>query len=177
MNEEIENIIVMFITGAVLVLFDNKDIGLAFGGGDKTAECMLCTKVTFNGFFTNWTISHLLFFFIAALVAPSYPYVLIALGVFWEAVELFLEYNCQTNAATPLRHIVSKCHKQMNPTEFWRHYFGKKDSKKSIYWCSGGFVGSLMDILADTLGVVLGMWFTHRYPWKESTSKCPVLSL
>ena len=176
MNEEIENMIVYFLAGAVVVIFDNKDIGFAFGGGDKNAQCMLCTKVTFNGFFTNWTISHFLYFFIAAMIAPSYPYVLIALGVFWELVELFMEYNCQTNATTPLRHIVSKCHKQMHPAEFWRHYFGKKDSKKSIYWCSGGFIGSLMDIMADTLGVVLGMWFMRRYPWKQTTTDCPLLT-
>ena len=36
-NEEIENMIVIFVSGAVLVLFDNHDIGMSFGGGDKNA--------------------------------------------------------------------------------------------------------------------------------------------
>lgn len=125
-----------------------------FGGLD----CLICTKVRFNGYITNWSISHFIAFLIAGYISPKSLYYIILLGISWELVELFLEYNSKLNHDHFIckQHII-ECNTKLTSQEFWSHYLGIKETK-NLWWCSGGLFGSLMDITLNTLGVFTGVY-------------------
>jgi hypothetical protein len=127
-----------------------------FGG---FTDCLICTKVRFNGYLTNWTISHYFAFLIAGYICPKNVYFIIFAGILWEFVELFLEYNSKINH----EHILCtskliECETKMSTHEFWEHYLGIKEHNTTYVWCSGGMVGSLIDIVINTFGVYTGIY-------------------
>ena len=145
---------------ALIVIFYEGPINKLFGGGDVNANCFICTKVNYNGYFTNWTLSHFVVFVIAAYFCPRNIYILIVLGIAWEIVELYLEYTSKFNHGSVLCKAVINCDTtDISKTHFWHHYFGIRNNKLSLFWCSGGFVGSLLDIVANILGVFTGRYF------------------
>jgi hypothetical protein len=131
-------------------------ISKAFGGNGQHAKCTVCTKVAFNGYLTNWTVSHFVMYLILSYLRPQYAVFFIVMGILWEIIELILEYISQFDHKNALCRLIT-CKKTFrNKTQFWQHYFGIRDSGLDVYWSSGGLVGSVMDILANILGVYVG---------------------
>jgi hypothetical protein len=146
-------IIYLFILPIVIIKYF-LIIDKIFGGLD----CLICTKVHFNGYITNWSISHFIAFLIAGYISPKSLYYIILLGISWELVELFLEYNSKLNHDHFIckQHII-ECKTKLTSREFWSHYLGINEST-NLWWCSGGLFGSLMDITLNTLGVFTGVY-------------------
>jgi len=134
-----------------------KDIDVLFGSDNN---CLICTKINYNGYLTNWTISHFIVFAISAYLCPKSIYTLIALGVLWEIIELFFEYTSRTNNNGFLcKNIMPYCDDKITTKkEFWNHYLGYENKNLLLFWCSGGLNGSIMDILADILGIYVGRY-------------------
>jgi hypothetical protein len=144
------------LVGVSIMLFA-KNIDLLFGGHNN---CFICTKINFNGYLTNWTTSHFIVFAISGYLCPKNIYMLIAIGILWEIVELFFEYTSKINNQGFLcNHIMPNCDKKtISKKEFWDHYLGVNNHDLTLFWCSGGMVGSILDIIADTLGVYVGRY-------------------
>lgn len=142
---------------SIIILFFSENINILFGG-DK--NCFICRKVNYNGYLTNWTISHIGAFTIAGYICPNNKFILITLGILWEILEVFLEYHSTVkNTTIKLCKIMPKCkNKKISSKHFWEHYFGINNNKIKLYWCSGGVIGGIMDIIADILGVYLGSY-------------------
>ena len=113
----------------------------------------------FNGYLTNWTVSHFIAFLIAGYISPKSVYYIILVGILWEFIELFFEYNSKTNHQHFLcKKKIIECPKKISKRDFWNHYLGIKDYNFTLMWCSGGLIGALLDIFVDTLGVYTGIY-------------------
>jgi hypothetical protein len=145
---------------AVLHKSTNKMLDKALGGSSKHAKCFVCTQVATNGYLTNWTVSHFAMYLVLAFFMPDYTTLLVALGILWEVVELGVELIAQFHPGNVLCKFYISCVKPntafKTQAQFWKQYFGIKNTKNDLFWCSGGFLGSLMDIAANTLGVFTG---------------------
>lgn len=140
---------------AVVITFMDK-IHVMIGGFTK---CYICTKVHFNGYITNWSITHFIAFLVAGLISPKSVYYIIVAGIVWEVFELYLEYTSKRNHSSILcKNNIIDCTKQMSDTEFWNHYLGIKEHEYTQIWCSGGLLGSVFDIIINTLGVYSGIY-------------------
>ena len=148
---------------AYMVLMHNSFINNIFGGSDKNANCLVCTNIHFNGYLTNWTVSHFLTFMIAGYICPKRVYLIILSGILWEIWELIMEYNSKTNHQNILCKLnVVECNKKMSSHDFWKHYIGfEEQPDQSLYWCSGGLLGAILDITADILGVYSGIYIAN----------------
>jgi hypothetical protein len=168
MKFKINNKIILFIYLFFMTIIVIKYIDVIdfyFGGLD---DCLICTKVHFNGYLTNWSISHYITFLIAGYISPESVYIIILAGVLWEIVELILEYTSKTNHDSFLcsTRILKYCKIKMTNEEFWHHYFGIKEHKDTKFiWSSGGFLGALLDIIINTLGVYSGIYI-HNLVYK-----------
>ena len=162
MNDAIKVVLFLSLVTIILVSFIQQ-INDLFGGYD---DCMICTPLHFNGYLSNWTISHLLVFVIIGYLCPKQIILIIFLGVLWEIIELYMEYISKTNHNHPLVKLLNlKCESKITPTQFWDHYFGirKYHHKKTLFWCSGGFLGSILDIIADTTGAYIGIYLSQKF--------------
>ena len=155
----IKPILFLFFIFLLIMLFGMK-INVLFGGH---TNCFICTKINYNGFLTNWTVSHFIVFAIAGYLCPTYSYTIFAIGILWELLELFLEYNSRTNNKGFIckNLIPSHSHcdtKTTSKKDFWEHYIGYDDKKMRLYWTSGGVNGALLDILFDGVGIYVGRY-------------------
>jgi hypothetical protein len=127
-------------------------------------NCFICTKLNYNGYLTNWSISHFVAFAISGYLCPNNPYLLIFIGILWEIVEFVLEYNAKLNQDGFLcKRIMTNCNKEsITKKEFWDHYLGYHNHELILFWCSGGLVGSLSDIVINTLGIYTGRYLARR---------------
>jgi hypothetical protein len=50
------------------------------------------------------------------------------------------------------------CKEPLSNDHFWKHYLGFENKHLSLFWCSGGLVGGIMDIIADIMGVYVGKY-------------------
>ena len=134
------------------------------GGFD---DCFICTKVHFNGYITNWTITHFIAFLVAGIISPRNLYYIIFAGICWEITELYFEYTSKLNHDNILcKKNILKCEKEMTSRDFWYHYFGITEHKNTQYvWSSGGFLGAIMDIIVNTFGVYTGVYL-HKLLYK-----------
>jgi len=147
----------------VIILFFEPTINLWFGGSLEKAKCFVCKKVNYNGYLTNWTISHFVVFLIVGYLCPSHIYFFIGIGILWELIEFYLEYTSKFNKHSFLCNGVVQCsEKKISKTQFWHHFLGIKNNNINIYWNSGGLVGSLLDIVADVLGLLTGSYLNHK---------------
>ena len=152
----IKPLIFLCLIGISIILYA-KDMDMLFGSHDN---CFVCTKINYNGYLTNWTISHFVVFAISGYLCPNNTYLLIAIGVLWEIIELFLEYTSKTNNKGFLcKNVMPHCDTKITPKkEFWNHYLGYNNKNLILFWCSGGLNGTIMDILFDILGIYLGRY-------------------
>lgn len=152
----IKPIIFLTLVAFSIAIFP-KELDSLFGGHTK---CFVCTKVGYNGYFTNWSISHFVVFAISGYLCPNNKFFLILIGTLWELFEIFLQYTSKTNNQGFLcKHLMPFCDKQQaTPHEFWDHYIGIEDRKIKLFWCSGGMLGSIVDIIMDALGVYVGSY-------------------
>jgi hypothetical protein len=136
-----------------------------FGGGGNSAKCMICTKISYNGHLTNWTISHFFFYMILAMLCPDNLLLIIGIGVMWEFIELYFEYSSKIDHDNFLcrNKLLNNCSQKMSSTDFWNHYLGFKEHKFSLFWCSSGLVGQLLDIAFDILGAFTGVFLVRNY--------------
>jgi hypothetical protein len=152
--------IFLVIVGIVVFLYESQ-INKVFGGSLGKANCFLCKKINYNGYLTNWTVSHFAVFLIVGFLCPTQIYTFIGIGILWEFIELYLEYTSKFNKQSVLCDNIVECNSaKISKTDFWHHFLGIRDNKISIYWNSGGLVGSLLDIVADILGLVVGRYLS-----------------
>jgi hypothetical protein len=142
---------------AVFVIIFLTEIDQYIGGFDN---CLICTKVHFNGYITNWSITHFIAFLVAGFISPRNLYFIIFAGICWEITELYLEYTSKLNHDNILcKKNIIKCDKEMNSHEFWNHYLGITEHENTQYtWSSGGFLGAIMDIIVNTFGAYTGVY-------------------
>jgi len=159
MNDYMKVIVFLGLVCIILITFI-KQINQLFGGYDN---CSICTPLHFNGYLSNWTLSHYLVFLVVGYLAPKRIALIVFMGIAWEVMELYMEYISKTNH----NHILVKllhldCDTKLEPKQFWNHYFGvrKYHPKKTLFWCSGGFIGSILDIIADIAGAYTGIYLT-----------------
>jgi hypothetical protein len=155
-------VIAFLIIEGIIVIKYVSEINDVMGGLE---DCLICIPVNKNGYLTNWTLSHLITFGIAAFICPSSKYLLIFLGVLWEVVELSIEYLSKIHHNHFLTKLLGlKCTDRIDSTTFWNHYLGirKFHPKKDLFWCSGGLTGGIMDIIADIMGVYIGIYLSKR---------------
>jgi hypothetical protein len=158
MNRLVVAVVLLFVV-VVVILYprSNKYVNDMLGGAGAAGKCLICKKVTYNGYITNWWLTHILLFAVLGFLIPKYSTILIVLGIVWEVIEFALDMD---------EHVVClmTCHETpfRNVKEFWHHYTGTQETKKELYWSSGGLVGSMLDILADMFGVYVGVWLAHR---------------
>lgn len=162
-NDTIVLLLYLLSLTIVVIIFLN-EIDHYIGGFDN---CAICTKIHFNGYITNWSITHFIAFLVAGFISPRNLYFIIFAGVSWEIVELYLEYNSKLNHENILcKKNIIKCEKEMNSHDFWNHYLGIKEHKNTQYiWCSGGLLGSVMDIIVNTIGTYTGVYL-HKLLYK-----------
>lgn len=148
---------VYFLLLSIIVIIFLNEIDQFIGGFDN---CKICIKLHFNGYLTNWTIIHFVIFSIAGIISPENVYFIIIAGICWEITELYLEYTSKTNNNHILcREKILNCKHSMNKTDFWNHYLGIEEQTDIKYvFCSGGLLGSLMDIIVNTIGVYSGIY-------------------
>jgi len=156
-------LVFLFIVGYVTLNYTST-VNNIFGGGDKNSDCFFCKKITYNGYFTNWTISHFIAFLIAGIICPDYPILIISLGVLWELIELYLEYINKTDPNHFLCKMLNnmRCDTKIERSDFWDHYLGLNEQNYSFFWCSGGLIGGILDITADILGVYTGIYIAKK---------------
>lgn len=156
---KIDSSIILFLYLFFLAIFVIKYllvIDEIIGGFDN---CLICTKVHFNGYLTNWSVTHFIAFLIAGYISPKSVYYIILAGILWEVIELYLEYNSKLNHDHYLcKKNIIECKTKMTDDDFWPHYFGVKEYNTQYVWCSGGFLGSVMDIIVNTSGLYLGIY-------------------
>ena len=163
-NDTIILILYLLSVAAVVIIFIT-EIDEYFGGFDN---CLICTKVHFNGYLTNWSISHFIAFLVAGFISPRNLYFIIFAGISWEIVELYFEYTSKRNHDNILcKKKIIKCkEKIINSHDFWKHYFGIKKYQDIQYlWCSGGFLGAIIDIIVNTCGAYTGIYL-HKLVYK-----------
>jgi hypothetical protein len=154
--------VVFLVLVALSIIFFAKNLDSLFGGHDN---CFVCTKLNYNGYLTNWSISHFVVFAISGYLCPNNIYALMIIGIIWEILELILEYNSKINNQGFLcKNIMPHCDtKNISKKEFWDHYLGYNNNKLVLFWCSGGLNGTLSDIVFDVLGIYLGRYLAiHR---------------
>ena len=144
---------------AIIIIMYNNQINVLFGGGDINAKCMVCTEVHYNGYLTNWTVSHFVLFAIVGYMCPKNIYLFILLGILWEFFELYLEYTSHCNHNGMICRMIA-CKEPLSNDHFWKHYLGFENKHLSLFWCSGGLVGGIMDIIADIMGVYVGKYLS-----------------
>jgi hypothetical protein len=147
------------LLSAIVIIFLN-EIDQVIGGFDN---CKICIKLHFNGYLTNWSIIHFFVFSIAGFISPENVYFIIIAGTCWEIAELYFEYTSKTNHNHILcRKKVLNCKQNMDKTDFWNHYLGIKEYPSAKYiFCSGGLLGSVMDIIVNIIGVYSGIYIRH----------------
>ena len=157
-------LLVSLLAFSVLLAFISH-IDELFGGGGNSAECLVCTKVSYNGHLTNWTVSHFVFFMVLAMICPDNLYLIIGIGVFWEFIELYFEYVSKLRHDSILceQKLIDTCTHKMSSEDFWKHYLGFKEHPYSLYWCSSGLVGQLLDITFDIAGAYTGVYLATNH--------------
>jgi len=157
MNDSIKVILFLSIVTIILISFIDT-INNVLGGYDN---CTICTPIHFNGYLSNWTLSHYLVFLMVGYLAPKRISLIIIMGIVWEVIELYMEYISKTQYDHPLVKLLHlDCSTNIDEHKFWNHYFGfrKYHDKKTLFWCSGGFLGSVLDIIADIAGAYTGIY-------------------
>ena len=145
----------LFILGLIVTIF-LPEIDNIFGGVDN---CLVCTKIHFNGYFTNWGISHFFAFMVAGYISPKNVYYIISTGILWEIIELYYEYTSKLNHEHYLcKKNILQCTTKISEDEFWQHYLGIKDCNVKLEWPNGGLLGSTSDIIVNTIGVYIGIY-------------------
>jgi len=130
------------------------------------SDCFLCKKISYNGSTSNWTATHFFLFLFLGFMCPKQALALIALGIIWEIVELIFEYSRSVTQTGYLYIFSSRNKKKVNacPSNiFWEHYLGIKNHKLKLFWCSDGFLGSVIDTIANIAGVYTGVFLASRF--------------
>ena len=125
-----------------------------------------------GGQISYWSFTHFLFFMLLGFICPGYLYLIIVLGVIWELMELFFEYNRQTEQSEILCKYVNKCKniKKISKSKFWDIYLGRENKPTRLFYCSAGYLGQLLDILFNIVGYIFGAKL-HRMFFNDSINQ------
>lgn len=155
-------IITLCIICAIVVLLYSDNIDLIIGANTRdTSKPQIKIGTAIIGM---WTFTHFIFFFILGIICPNNILLIILLGVLWELLEFYLEYDNQILGSEALCKYVNRCgmSKKINSKRFFRLYSGLSNDKyRSLYYCSGGLMGQLSDIISNIIGYLLGS-LLHR---------------
>ena len=112
-----------------------------------------------------WTLTHFLCWACVGLVCPNAFYQVLTIGLIWEVSELIFEYDKQVVQSRLLCKYINRCSKQSKISKelFWKNYFGLRKKRCELFYCSGGFYGQLVDILANSLGFMTGAYLHIKY--------------
>jgi hypothetical protein len=146
----------------IILIFFGTNIDTVIGGSTNTeynkANCLICNQVGINGQLSNWNVLHMLLFIIFGILCPNNYIYIIFIGIIWEFIELFFEYlNKVNHNSFYCKYMPNSCAEKISSDEFWNHYFGIKKYKNSLYWCSSGFIGQIIDIIFNTIGIYIGI--------------------
>ena len=125
-----------------------------------------------GGQFSYWTITHFLFFMLLGFICPNSLLLIILLGIIWELIELYFEYDRQTIQTPFLCKYINNCkvNDTISKSEFWKIYIGESSNKNRLFYCSAGYVGQLLDIIFNITGYLFGASihkiFTNNYSKK-----------
>ena len=110
-----------------------------------------------GGYFSIWTVSHFLFYMLLGKICPNNLLLIIVMGIMWELLELYFEYNKQVIQGKLLCRYINNCDNinKISNSEFWNTYFGINNNRK-LYYCSGGYLGGIFDITANIFGYIIG---------------------
>lgn len=135
-------------------------------------DCKHC-KVFNGGQLTNWSASHFVAYFLAGLVCPNQFKLIFTMGVIWEIIELYIEYDYKVKQTPIICKTIrgggigdseeSTCDgDKITSKEFWDTYFGRKKTKH-LYYCSNGYLGQSLDIICNTSGYLLGAYIHNNF--------------
>jgi len=125
-----------------------------------------------GGQFSYWTITHFLFFMLLGFICPNSLLLIIILGILWELIELFFEYDRQTTQSSFLCKYINNCDKKylISKSTFWKTYIGELSNKNRLFYCSAGYVGQILDIVFNIVGYLFGASI-HKIVKNSSTGK------
>jgi hypothetical protein len=152
------------VLGFIIMIFIvryQKSLNKIFGG---TKDCALCYNWQ-GGSLSNWQGTHFLLFMIGGIICPDNFKTFLFMGILWEIIELTIEYQEKRNEKHTLCKHTNNCSNiTMSKSEFWKAYFGKTKSD-SLYYCSQGFYGQLLDVTCNSLGYLLGIYLHKHVFW------------
>jgi hypothetical protein len=130
-----------------------------FIGADVRDTSHNNNKIYFKGgVISTWTLTHFLLFLFLGVICPNNIVLIIILGVLWEMLEFYLEYDRQTVCSKLLCKYVNKCYDKIPKHKFMNNYLGKSnDINVNLYYCSGGYLGQIFDIVANISGYLIGI--------------------
>jgi hypothetical protein len=125
-----------------------------------------------GGQFSYWTITHFLFFMLLGFICPNSLLLIIIVGILWELIELYFEYDRQTIQSSFLCKYINNCDKKdlIYKSTFWKTYIGELSNKNRLFYCSAGYVGQILDIVFNIVGYLFGASI-HKIVKNSSTGK------
>ena len=125
-----------------------------------------------GGQFSYWTITHFLFFMLLGFICPDSLLLIIFIGILWELIELFFEYDRQTIQSKFLCKFINNCDKNsiISKSTFWNMYLGKSSNTNRLFYCSAGYVGQILDIIFNIVGYLFGASI-HKIVRNSSATK------
>jgi hypothetical protein len=125
-----------------------------------------------GGQFSYWTITHFLFFMLLGFICPNSLLLIIIVGILWELIELYIEYDRQTTQSAFLCKYINNCDKKylISKSKFWKTYTGELGNKNRLFYCSAGYVGQILDIVFNIVGYLFGASI-HKIVRNSSTGK------
>lgn len=128
-------------------------------GGDNDEFGRKIRYIYFKGGqFSYWTITHFAFFMLLGFICPDSLLFIIFLGILWELIELYFEYDRQTNQNTFLCKYINNCNKKdlIPKSKFWKIYTGNVVEPNRLFYCSAGYIGQILDIVFNIVGYLFG---------------------
>ena len=142
----------------VILIFIN-EIDDIFGG-ENDANGRKIRYIYFKGGqFSFWTVSHILFFMFLGYICPKNILLICFIGIIWELLELYFEYDRQTLRTPFLCRYINNCHvgEKIPKSKFWDLYVGNtKGHTYRLFYCSAGLYGQISDICANIIGALVG---------------------
>jgi hypothetical protein len=111
-----------------------------------------------GGQFSYWTISHFLFFMFLGFICPKNLILVILLGLLWELMELYFEYDRQTKQTPFFCKYINNCKisPKISKNKFWKLYTGRNSTPNKLFYCSAGYIGQILDVVFNILGYLFG---------------------
>lgn len=158
--------LIIFLITFYAILFHSDIINMAVGGrDDKTSKYNI--GLYFNGgLICLWNLTHFLLFAFIGFICPNKFWFAAIIGIIWEFMEFYFEYDRNLIRSNLMCKYVNDCNVQPSvktSAEFFKVYLGKSKKYKTLYYCSQGIYGQLIDIMFNSAGYMLGSYIFNKY--------------